>query len=59
MGPVTLQAIQSANPVDLAEELREAQERHYLAIIAQHPEKEQFRDGWMKRARVTYPNLPD
>lgn len=58
-GPVTLRAVQAANPADLAQDLREAQERFYLGILARHPEKEQFRDGWLKRARVVYPELPD
>ncbi len=57
-GPVTLRAVQAANPADLAQELREAQEKWYLDILARKPEDEKFRNGWMKRARVVYPELP-
>lgn len=57
-GPVTLRAVMAANPDDLAQELREAQEEWYLDILARKPQDEKFRNGWMKRARVVYPELP-
>lgn len=57
-GPVTLRAVLAANPTDLAQDLREAQERFYRALVVQIPGDLQFLDGWIKRARVVYPNLP-
>src|SRR5258708_1538011 len=57
-GPVTLRAVQAANPADLAQELREAQERFYRGLAARNPNDVQFLNGWVKRAQVVYPELP-
>lgn len=57
-GPVTLRAVMAANPADLAQDLREAQESFYRALVVRNPAKAQFLNGWVARARVVYPNLP-
>jgi lysozyme family protein len=57
-GPVTLQAVLRANPADLVQELREAQERFYRGLAARNSNDARFLDGWVKRARVIYPALP-
>lgn len=57
-GPVTMRAVQAANPADLAQDLREAQERFYRGLAARNPNDVQFLNGWVKRARVVYPELP-
>lgn len=57
-GPVTLRAVLAANPANLAEDLREAQEAFYRALAVRDSSKVQFLDGWVRRARVVYPNLP-
>lgn len=57
-GPVTMAAVQSNDPSNVAQKLREAQERYYLRILAAKPDDERFRNGWLARARVVYPDLP-
>jgi len=61
-GSGTLAAVTKACEVkgspQVAYELREAQEAYYLGVLQRQPWKEKFRNGWIKRARVIYPNLP-
>jgi lysozyme family protein len=57
-GPVTLAAVMSKDSSTLAAALREAQEALYRAVVVAQPWKVVYLDGWIKRARVVYPNLP-
>lgn len=61
-GPGTLKAVlqacQDRGAANVAQGLREAQEARYLSIIQRKPEDIRFKDGWLKRARVVYPELP-
>jgi lysozyme family protein len=57
-GPVTMAAVKAKDPSELAQKLREAQERYYLRVLAAKPNDERFRNGWIARARAVYPDLP-
>jgi lysozyme family protein len=58
LGPITMAAVQSSDPSNVSQKLREAQERYYLRVLAAKPNDERFRKGWIARARVIYPDLP-
>lgn len=58
MGQGTLGAVLRHNAADLAQALREAQEDYYRDLVVRRPDDIRFLDGWVKRARVIYPNLP-
>lgn len=58
MGPKTLEAVLAAPAAITAANLRIHQESFYRDLVAKHPEKAQFLDGWVTRARVVFPDLP-
>lgn len=57
-GAATEAAVDAANPADLTEQLREAQEQFYRNVAARKPQDAKFLNGWITRARLIYPNLP-
>lgn len=60
MGASTIAAINaSGRPESVAQSLRARQEVHYRWAAEQNPDDRRFLDGWLKRARVVYPALPD
>ena len=54
----TLGALLAADNATTAAKLREDQEQFYVNLVADNPSKSIFLDGWVKRARVVYPDLP-
>ena len=55
-GAQTLMAVNAANAVTLATELREAQAAWYRTVVANNPADARFLDGWLARAARIYPN---
>jgi lysozyme family protein len=52
IGPLTLHAMDLCNPDAVLSELREMAEDYYKAVIAEHPEDEIYRAGWLRRAEA-------
>lgn len=50
IGPVTRQSANKCDGVELREELRQCAKHRYLQILADHPNMEWARGGWMNRA---------
>jgi lysozyme family protein len=57
MGPVTLLNSNGFSDRVLSNALRSAQEDYYKACIVSQPTDIRFLTGWLKRARLVYPNL--
>jgi lysozyme family protein len=57
MGPVTLAAVNKANPATLVPALRAAQANFYKMLVAKQPTDARFLDGWLHRASLIFPNL--
>lgn len=56
MGPMTIAAINAADPVKLYNALKEDRRQLYEALIARDPSQEVFRSGWMARL-ARFPTL--
>jgi lysozyme family protein len=52
IGPLTLHALDLADPAKVLEDLRTEAVNYYERLIAEHPEFEVYRAGWMRRARA-------
>ncbi len=52
IGPLTLHALDLADPAKVLTDLRTEAETYYDHLIAEHPELEVFRTGWMRRAQA-------
>lgn len=52
VGPVTLMELSQAEPLDVLAGLRAEAESFYIQDVKEHPEKEQFLAGWLRRARA-------
>jgi len=50
VGPITLSAINTAEPSNLLDALRDEQKRFYLSLIKHRPSLAVFKRGWIKRA---------
>lgn len=48
-GPITLNAINSANPISLFNRYRDIRRNRYLGIIRNDPSQAVFRNGWLAR----------
>ncbi len=55
-GPQTLAAVNAAEPVQLARDLRDNQISFYRRIVEYNPADERFLKGWINRANVPYPS---
>lgn len=58
LGPVTLGVIAKGDELQIAGNLREAQEEFYRALAAWNPSKTVYLKGWLRRAQAIYPDLP-
>jgi lysozyme family protein len=50
IGPLTLHALDLADPNRVLGDLREEAETYYEAIVKEHPGFEVYRAGWLRRA---------
>lgn len=50
LGSITFSTANSLNPKELRQELRECAKHRYIEIIANNPQMEWARNGWMNRA---------
>jgi lysozyme family protein len=58
LGPATLAAIIQGDLTRVADQLRGAQEQFYRGVVARIPARAKDLNGWVKRARAVYPDLP-
>jgi lysozyme family protein len=52
IGPLTLMALGDAPPSQVLSDLRQRAEQFYYADVQQHPERKEYLNGWLERARA-------
>lgn len=52
IGPLTLMALSNAAPAEVIDNLRAAAARYYIEDVQQHPDKQQYLKGWLRRANA-------
>jgi lysozyme family protein len=57
IGPHTIAAINTQNPIAFAARIRSDRANHDIAIAAAKPQDAQYLKGWLRRAALIYPAL--
>lgn len=52
IGPLTMDALDHAEPLDVLSALRAEAESHYMQLVAADPSKQEYLNGWLRRARA-------
>jgi lysozyme family protein len=50
LGPLTMAAVNAADPNILLEQIREFARRYYYELVAKRPSSKKFLNGWIRRA---------